>query len=334
MAVFMTGATGYIGSVLLQQLLDEGETVHVLYRPSSFDKVDLSRSRIRPFRGDLLDVASLQRAMRDCNQVYHMAAYARVWAEDPSAFYRVNVQGTRNVLETAQKLQVRKVVLTSSAATLPASSDGRPVDESATDPEFETEYARTKHQAEEEAIGFNEKGLPTVIVNPPRVYGPGLMSESNAVTRLVKWYLEGKWRFLPGDGDVVGNYVYVEDVAGGHRRAMEHGRPGERYILGGDNVSLRELLHLVGEVSRKHRRMISIPVPLVMGIARFEMWKADLLGRSPLITPQWVKNYLKDSPLSSEKARQELGYTPIPLREGLRRTVDWLRREFPHLPHV
>lgn len=327
MKIFLTGATGYIGSVLMEQLLEEGHTLHALHRPSSEKKVDFSRPGIRPFEGDLLNVSSLERAMHGCEAAYHMAACASVWAPDPTLFYDVNVTGTRNVLNTARQLGLERVVLTSSAATLPSSPDGSPVDETAEKEQFETEYARTKFLAEEEARKFSRQGLPTVIVNPPRVYGPGLLTESNAVTRLIKWYLEGKWRFLPGDGTFIGNYTFVEDVARGHRRAMEYGKPGDRYILGGENSSLNDLLQRLARVSGINRKLWRIPMPLVRALARAEQWKADYLGLAPLITPSWLENYQKNYSLDSRKAVRELNYEITPLEEGLRKTVRWLDSE-------
>lgn len=327
MTVFLTGATGFIGYELLRQLTGEGRTVHLLHRPGSERKIDTEDPRIRLFRGDIRDPGSLEAAMEGCTRAYHLAGYARPWAPDPATYHRVNVEGTRNVLEAALGLGLERAVVTSSGATLPGASGGRPADESDEKKQFETLYGRTKYLAEEEARTFARRGLHTVIVNPPRVYGPGLMTESNAVTRLIKWYMEGKWRFLPGDGRHAGNYVFVGDVARGHRLAMERGRPGERYILGGENISLAGLFRMVGRLSGKERTMWNVPLPLVRLLARVEEWKADTFNRPPLITPAWVDNYLKDASLTSAKAVDELGYTITPLEEGLEKTIRWLRKK-------
>lgn len=327
MRIFLTGATGFIGSVLMRQLINDGHIVHVLYRSASFNKVDLSHSKILHFKGDLLNFSSLEQAMRGCEQAYHLAAYARVWAPDPLMYHNINVIGTRNVLQTALRLGLDKVVVTSSAATLPASENGDPVNETAVKKSFETQYARSKYLAEEEVRVFHQKGLHTVIVNPTRVYGPGLLSESNAVTKLIKWYLQGRWRFLPGDGSFIGNYAYVGDVAWGHQKAMKYGKSGNRYIIGGENISLRNFFQFIGHVSGKNRKLLSLPLPMVKTFAKAERWKADAFNLRPLITPQWIENYLKDSPLSSAKAKEELNYTITPMAEGLENTIHWLRPE-------
>lgn len=326
MKIFMTGATGYIGAVLRDQLLDEGHTVHAIYRPSSNKDINFSKKGITYFEGNLLDDSSLRNAMKGCEQVYHVAAYARVWSRDPSIFYNVNVMGTRNVLNLALKLGVSKAVVTSTGATLLPSGRENPSDETDRKKHFTTEYARTKSLSEKEARKYSQQGLHTIIVNPPRVYGPGLLSESNAATKLIKWYIEGKWRFIPGNGSYIGNYAFVNDVATGHRQAMKYGKSGEQYILGGKNMSFNELFGYVAEVTGKNYKLWSIPIPLIKSIAKLEKWKADTLKFKPMITPQWVENYLEDSALSSEKAIAELHYTITPPEKAIAKTVDWLNR--------
>lgn len=325
MKIFMTGATGYIGSVLRDQLIEEGHVVHALYRPSSNKDIQFSQSGVRYFEGNLLDKSSLKEAMKECEQVYHVAAFARVWSQEPSIFYDVNVLGTRNVLSLARELGVTKVVVTSSGATLLPSKRGNPAKETDRKENFTTEYARTKSLSEEEALKFSKKGLQTVIVNPPRVYGPGLLSESNAATKIIKWYMEGKWRFVPGDGSYIGNYAYVNDVATGHRRAMEYGKSGEQYILGGKNMSFNKLFQLIADATGRKHKLWPVPLPLIHTFAQFEMWKAERLNLKPLLTPQWVENYMVDSALSSEKAINELNYTITPPKKAITKTVDWLK---------
>lgn len=325
MKIFITGATGYIGGVLRDRLLEEGHVIHAIYRPTSEKEIDFSEPGITYFKGDLLNRDSLRRAMDGCEQVYHVAAYARVWSRDKSLFYKVNVEGTRNVLALAHELGVHKVVVTSTGATLQKKGRSNPADETNRKKNFRTAYAKTKYLAEEQTLEYNHKGLKTVIVHPPRVYGPGLLSESNAVTKIIKWYLEGKWRFIPGDGSYIGNYAFVEDVVAGHRKAMDRGRPGERYILGGANLSFNELFRLIAEVTGLKRTLWPVPLSLIRPFARFEQWKADKMNIAPLITPQWVDNYTNDSALTSGKAIKELHYEITPPETALSGTVDWLK---------
>lgn len=325
MKIFMTGATGYIGAVLRDQLIEEGHTVHAIYRPSSNKEINFSKPGVKYFDGNLLDVPSLKNAMKGCDQVYHVAAYARIWAPDPSRFYDVNVVGTKNILNLALDLGISRVVITSTGATLAGSKKKEPADETNRKKVFKTEYARTKFLAEEEARLFSQKGLHTVVVNPPRVYGPGLLSESNAATKLIKWYMEGKWRFIPGNGSYIGNYAFVYDIATGHRQAMNYGKSGEQYILGGENMSFNEFFGYVAKFTGQNRKLWSIPISLIKTFAKFEKMKADRLKIKPLITPQWVENYMKDSALSSRKAINELDYAITPPEKAIANTVEWLR---------
>ncbi|RMF25152.1 MAG: NAD-dependent epimerase/dehydratase family protein, partial [Bacteroidetes bacterium] len=273
-----------------------------------------------------LERESLEKAAKGCDAVLHVAAYAKPWAPDPQTFHRINVEGARRVFELTRGGEVGRVVFTSTAGVI-SPSDGRPSDEAT--PRripLSTDYERSKAEAEALAREFVERGADIVIVNPTRVYGPGLLSDSNGVTRMVKLWLEGKFRFLPGDGNSIGNYVFIEDVVEGHLLALDKGKPGERYILGGDNASFREFFHLLEQLTGRRRRMVSLPIPLMHLAARMMEWRANLLGTPPLLTPPWVKKYLYHWELSVEKARRELGYDPLPLKEGLRRTLQWLQK--------
>ena len=236
MNIFITGSTGYVGNNLAKKLASEGNTIHALCRNTNTDV--LQHPNIKIFKGDITDVPSMREAMQGCEQVYHLAAYARVWAKDPSTFYKLNVESTKNVFDVAREKGINKIVFTSTGGTL-GPSGSRPVkeeDERIGEP-F-TIYEATKTQAENLAREYCCKyGMHIVTVNPPRIYGPGVITESNAVTRLVKLYMAGKWKIMPGDGRRTGSYVYIDDVVKGHILAMQHGKAGERYNLGGDNAS-------------------------------------------------------------------------------------------------
>ena len=209
MNIFITGATGYVGNNLANRLAAEGHTVHAICR-SANKKSLLSHPNIKIFEGDINNVASIENGMKNCEQVYHLAAFARVWSKDPGMFYKLNVEGTKNVLDVAKKLDVKNIVFTSTGGVL-GPSNGRPVKED--DQRYGNvfnEYEDTKTQAENLCKEYcNKYGLRIVIVNPPRIYGPGIESESNAVTRLVKLYVKGKWKILPGDGKRTGSYVHA-----------------------------------------------------------------------------------------------------------------------------
>ncbi len=281
----ITGATGFIGSQLARHLADQGEPVKALCRATA-DTAPLAHDYIRLVRGDIRDPAAVERAMGGCDRVFHLAGYARNWAKDPVTFLEINVNGFRNVLEAARKLSIRKVVFTSTALTLgPSARD--PVQESTgRTVKCFTDYEYSKLLAEELTQRYVHDGVAITIVNPTRVFGPGLLTEGNSVTRMIQWYIEGKWRFLAGRGEQIGNYAFVEDVVRGHVLAMERGRPGERYTLGGENVSLKDFFARVSEISGRQHRLFRVPFPIAFTAAAIERIRAQHSAHYPLITPE------------------------------------------------
>ena len=326
MKIFITGTTGFIGTNLALKLAKTGHIVHALFR-SSQKAARIGHKNIKPFQGDITDRESLVRAMKSCEQVYHLGAFARAWTKDPETYFRVNVGGTRNVIETALSLGIKKMVITSTAGVL-GPSNGKPLDEdSIRHSDFLNEYESSKFIMENLIHRYLKSGIQIVIVNPSRVYGPGLLTAPNAATKIIKAYLEGKWRFVPGDGRRVGNYAFIDDVVDGHILAMEKGKSGEKFNLGGINASYSEFFSLLAEVSGKKRRLIKAPVPLLVYASGLLSAATRAFGGSPPITPKWVKKYLFDWAVSSEKARRQLGYPITPLKEGMGKTIEWLREE-------
>ncbi|MEM7038747.1 MAG: SDR family oxidoreductase [Bacteroidota bacterium] len=324
MRSFITGATGYIGLNLAHRLAENGEQVHALCYEAELAHL-FDHPNITVYHGSILDPGSLARAMEGCTQVYHLAGYARKWAKSPRLFFEVNVQGTLNVLETAIAAGVQRVVVTSTAGVFGPSGDGVVTEESARSVPFFYAYESSKFEAERKVHGFVKAGLDVVIVNPTRVYGPGLLSESNAGTKVMKDYVAGKWHFIPGNGRRVGNYVYIDDVVQGHILAMERGTKGEKYILGGTNASYNEFFDLLKELSRKRFWMRKVPVWLMLFLSKIQSGIARIFGKSPVAPPYLVRKFTYDWRLSSDKARRDLGYRITPLREGMRQTLEWLQ---------
>jgi nucleoside-diphosphate-sugar epimerase len=321
--IFITGSTGFIGGNLARKLADSGCRVHALCRSSQ--KANLIKHKnIKIFKGNILDKMSLELAMEGCSQMYHLGACTKVLVQKQDLYYKVNVLGTINVLEAALKLGIEKIVVTSTAGVLCPSTRGAKDETSNSPTDFFTEYDHSKYLMEKKIEEYVKKGLHIVLVNPTRVYGPGLLSQANSATQLIKMYLQGKWRIIPEDGSRICNYVFIDDVVNGHILAMEKGKAGERYILGGNNISYSNFFQTLANISNKKYIMFKFSKPLLMGISRVIVLFAKISGSPPLITPQYVRKYLQDWKVSSEKAEKELGYAITPLEKGLERTIAWL----------
>ncbi len=327
MKLFITGATGLIGMPLAIKLAEMGHEVHALYRCPE-KKVGMEHPNLYFHKGDILDVQSIERAMDGCQGVFHLAAYAKLWAKDPATYFKINVEGTQNVLTAAKKLNVRRFILTSSVAVFGPSSEEKITEETKRSLPFFNEYERTKVMAEKIVMDASDESFEVIIVNPTRVYGPGLLSESNGVTRLTKLYMDRKLRIIPGNGKSIGNYAYIDDVVNGHILAFDNGKPGETYLLGGENVTFDEFFETLGKATARHIQMVHLPLFILSIIAFIFELGANLLGRPPFITRKWVKRYLYNWEVSSQKAIDELGYQITPLFQGLKRTTLWLEKAF------
>ena len=302
MAILITGSTGYIGSRLTAKLALQGQPIHLLCRTSP-TLPQFQKSNIKVFIGDITDAESIRPALENVDRIYHLAAYARLWAKDASVFQRLNVKGTENVLDEAKKSGVSKIVYTSTAGVIGPSKD-KPMTE--TDPRI--------------------TGLNVCILNPSRIYGPGLDTGSNPVTKIVELYMKEKWKLIPGNGNDIGSYPYIDDVVNGNISAMERGRSGERYIFGGVNVTFNELMDTIKKYSGIEKKLRHIPFPVLNALSYLMLWNAKLTGKYPMITPDWVAKYKYDWALNSSKAVNELGYTIRPFEEGIKETVEWVKQ--------
>jgi dihydroflavonol-4-reductase/farnesol dehydrogenase len=325
MKVLVTGATGFIGRQLTLALATAGYEVKALCRHTDHPYL-INHRNIEPVSGNILYKQSLERAMEGCIQVYHTAALAKMWCRNPNEYQETNVTGTRNVLEIAHKTGVERMVYTSTCGVW-GPTIKHPMTEN--DPRitgFPIAYERTKYLAELEVQNFVKQGSQVVTVNPSRVYGEGPVTDSNTVGKMVSGYLKGKWRIIPGNGGQIANYAFLDDVVAGHIAAMRQGISGERYILGGHDISFNDFFATLQEVSGKQLGMIRVPLRIIELYSRFEWLKTQLTGLQPVFLPEFAKRLKYDQKYCSHKAVTQLNYTITPFAEGLRKTVEYIKR--------
>jgi farnesol dehydrogenase len=322
----VTGGTGFIGRRLVALLTHQGHKAHVLSRDPA-KKTLFSSPLVHFFTGDITAREALRQAMKGCHGVFHLAAYAKGWAPDEQPYYKYNVTGTENVLLTARETGAGRIVFCSTAGVINPSSD-IPADENTprTVPFF-TAYERSKNQAEQLVKEHVGQGSDVVIVNPSRVFGPGPLVESNSVTKIIDLFRRGKWHIIPGNGKSYGNYVYVDDVAEGMLLAMERGRTGERYILGGENLTYLDLFEHLRKATGRKPFLLPLPLFLMLSLSRLMMAGHTLFGLRPLITPDWVKRYMYNWKLSTAKAERELAYRPHTFTTALEKTLSYLSEQ-------
>jgi dihydroflavonol-4-reductase len=324
LTTLVTGATGFVGSAVLRAVVRRGEPVRALVRPSS-DLRLLEGLPVEIATGDLGDPASCRAALAGCDALFHVAADYRLWVPRPAAMYRTNVTGTRDLLLAAAEAGVKRIVYTSSVATLGLRADRRPADETtpATLADMIGHYKRSKFLAEQavrELIA--EAGLPVVIVNPSAPVGPA----DARPTPTGRVLLEAARGRIPAYVDTGLNLVHVDDVAEGHLLALDRGRVGERYILGGENLPLGEMLALIAHLVGRKPPRLRLPAGAVLPAAFATEAIARLgIGGEPLLTADGVRMARKPMYFTSAKAERELGYRSRPALEGLRDAIAWYR---------
>jgi len=326
MAILVTGGTGYLGKRVVKRLVEEGEEVVLLVRRSS--NLTHLPSDIRRIYGDITDYHSVREAMRGCDRVLHMAALVKMWVRPRSLYELVNVAGFKNLIRAAKEEGISKFIYTSSFIAL-GPSDGKVLDEKSVieRDRFYTDYERTKYFAHKVAKAAAEEGFPIVILYPGVIYGPGELTEGNLVAGIIRDFINRKLPGKLGKGDKKWCYAFIDDVVSGHISALKKGKPGEGYILGGENRSANEFFALLSELTGIEPPKRSIPYFLASMMGYFEEMLALLFGRYPNLTHGVVKTYMHDWAYSSKKAISELSYSITPLREGLSRTITWLREE-------
>jgi len=323
MKCFVTGATGFLGTHVARQLLAKGAELRLLVRPTSrTDNIDdLAAERVV---GDLRDLESLKKGMAGCEFVFHVAADYRLWARNGRELYDSNVEGTRNILRAARETGVRRVVYTSSVATMGFSHNWRITDES-TPVSLEHmigDYKRSKFMAERLAIEAGEAGQNVVIVNPTTPIGESDIKPT-PTGKIVVDFLRRKF---PAYVDTGLNLVDVVDCADGHLRAMEKAVPGERYILGSENLTLKQILDKLAAITGLPSPKIKLPYAVAYAAGFVDtLVTGTIRKREPRVTLDSVRMGRKKMFVTSAKAQRELGWNPRPVDDALRRAVEWFR---------
>jgi dihydroflavonol-4-reductase len=323
MIAFVTGATGFVGSHVARALADQGADLRLLVRINSNTKNidDVKADRVT---GDLRDPASLEKGIAGCEVVFHVAADYRLWVRDPDEMYRANVEGTRAILEAARKNRVRRVVYTSSVATMGFTSNCQPADENSqvSLANMIGPYKRSKFQAEQVAVEAARAGQDVVIVNPSTPVGERDIKPT-PTGRIVVDFLKRKF---PAYVDTGLNLVDVNDCAQGHIAALNRGRSGERYILGGENLTLKQILDKLADITGLPSPTVRVPylLALAAGVVD-EIVTGRIRGREPRATIDAVRMGRKKMFVLSAKAERELGWKGGSADGALRRAADWFR---------
>ena len=319
MTTLVTGAAGFLGSHVARQLVARGETVRVLMRPSSNNRA-ISDLSLEYVTGDLRDAASLERAMKDVKRVFHVAADYRLWARKPQEIYDSNVGGTKNVLAAATNAGVEQLVYTSTVATIAVDRPNLPNE--ATDARLEEmigHYKRSKWMAEQEVLQAAKEGLPAIVAMPTTPLGPWDWKPT-PTGKIILDFLNGK---MPGYVETGLNFVGVEECAAGHLLVAEKGKAGERYLLGAENLTLKELLEMIAEITGLSAPGMKIPHTVALGVAYVDTAFSRLLGKEPQIPVEGVKIAQHKMFVDCSRARQELGFAPGPVVAALQRAVRW-----------
>ncbi len=328
-SILVTGGTGFIGNHLVRKLCQENYCVRVMARPTS--NLDCLRSLpVEVVSGDLTRKKTLLEAVKGCETVYHVAADYRLWARHPEELYRNNVEGTENLLSAAFESGVRRFVYTSTVGTIAFPDDGGEGTEEqfASPGQLSGHYKRSKFQAEQIALRYAREGRPVVVVNPTAPVGERDLRPTDT-GKIILDFLNRK---MPAFIDTGLNLVDVRDVAEGHLQAMVRGRPGERYILGGRNMSLREILKALSAITGIPAPRVRLPYGVALCAGALDTFVARFTGWPPRVPLEGVRMARHKMYASSAKAERELGYRHGPIEDALERAVEWFRKHKMALP--
>jgi len=319
MTTLVTGAAGFLGSHVARQLVARGDDVRVLVRASSSNRA-ISDLSLEYVTGDLRDPAALQRAMNGVQRVFHVAADYRLWAKHPQDIYDSNVGGTKNLLAAAARAGVNQLVYTSTVATIAVDRPELPNEfTEARLEEMIGHYKRSKWMAEQEVLNAAKQGLPVIVAMPTTPVGPWDWKPT-PTGKIILDFLNGK---MPGYVDTGLNFVGVEECAAGHLLVSEKGKLGERYLLGAENLTLKEVLDTLAKITGLPAPRMKIPHGVALGVAYLGSAMARVIGKEPGIPVEGVKIARHKMFVDASRARRELGFEPGPVAAALERAVRW-----------
>jgi nucleoside-diphosphate-sugar epimerase len=326
MKVLLTGATGYVGHQLALKLASENYRVHALVRDINSSKIPIHKN-IMVFEGDLCDYDSILKAMRGCAYVFHTAAYTNLKCKSIDNFYNGNVVGTENILKAALQYQVKKVIYTSTLSVFGPSFKEVPITESQPRlTSFANDYELTKSMSEEAVSDYVKKGLSCIILNLTRVYGPGLNTYSNGLNKIILKIAKNDFLIVPSKLNIRSNYVYINDALNAHILAMHSGKSGEKYIIGGENISYLELFDKIKTQTKSKIRILKINYDLLKRGVLMISGINTLLKFGFALTPKVLDSLFTNRSASSYKAESQLHYKITPFQIGLSYTINFLTK--------
>jgi len=319
--ILLTGATGYLGSGIARELIARHEPFRVLVRDAKRLGFDPTASHCEVALGDLRDREAARAAVHRVDAVIHTAALVKMWVRDRRDFWRVNVEGLQNLLEAAERAGVRRVVYTSSFLALGPSADVNGNESLRHAGPFSDAYEESKARALEWLRGEGLRRFPVIVTYPGVIYGPGPKTAGNLIGGMIDQYLAGKFPGLIGSGEQRWSFAFIAHVVNAHLAALEKGKPGEEYVLGGDNRSLNEFFRALADFTHVRRSVRHLPFTVGKFVGATELMRARVFGHSPRLTPGVVEIFKHDWVYSSAKAVRDLGYWVAPLEEGLLKTL-------------
>ena len=319
--ILLTGATGYLGSQIARELIARRTPFRVLVRDVSRLPFDPSQAGCEVATGNLRDPVTLRNSVRDVEAVIHTAALVKMWVRHARDFWRINVEGLQDLLQTASNSGVQRIIYTSSFIALGPSDDANAGEALRNRGPYSNEYEQTKARALDWLRSQKGK-YPVITLFPGVIYGPGPKTEGNLVGGMIEQYVAGKFPGLLGSGEQRWSFAFNADVVAAHIAALDNGKPGEEYVLGGDNRSLNDFFRALEDLSGVHHRVRHLPFFAGKLVGAMEVARARLFGHQPQLTPGVVEVFKHDCVYSSAKAVRDLGYRVTPLEVGLRKTIE------------